>query len=341
MKHINDYEKELITLVRTDKNNWSRFYILMKEVEDKELYKESVDSSGTPFKSFTAWIKNFAIKNKVHESILWNRKKAGKVYAEYEASQREQGKEVTPLAETDVSMENLVLVDRVKKIAPAMAEDMMDRLTRRDLTRAEARRIEATIKNRAKALKEKRDKKKDETNGGENSAENEEVNVNIDDVVTASRILEKFQSPLTLLGREAEKVNFVKSEVREKYRMFDEFRVFTGSATKSRRLDALVLENFDIENKLHEINVHGIEIKVSKYDLENDHKYTEYMDFVHYLWLAIPRELVSLALDIIPGDYVGIIALEEDGTTTKVKEAPRLNPDRLKETMTVAAIKMM
>lgn len=339
MNSIQEYEQELITLVRTDKNNWSRFYLLMTEVEEKELYKDSADNSGTPFKSFTAWLKNFAIKNKVHESILWNRKKAGKVYVDYQEQQKAKGLEVTPIENTDISMENLVLVDRVKKIAPAMAEDMMDRLTRRDLTRAEARRIEATIKNKAKAMKEKRDKKK--AADGESNADTEEVNININDVVTASRILEKFQTPVTLLGREAEKVNFVKSESREKYRMFDEFRVWTGSATKSRRLDALILENFNVNDKMKELDVHGIEIKVSKYDLENDHKYTEYMDFVHYLWLAIPRELVDLALDIIPGDYVGVIALEKDGTTTKVKEAPRLQPARLQETMTVAAIKMI
>lgn len=338
MNSIQEYEQELLTLVRTDKNNWSKFYLLMTEVEEKELFKESVDASGTPFKSFTAWIKNFAIKNKVHESILWNRKKAGKVYADYQAAQKEKGIEVTAIENTDISMENLVLVDRVKKIAPAMAEDMMDRLSRRDLTRAEARRIEATIKNRARALKEKRDKKAENK---EASSKEETVDINIDNIVTASKILEKFQDPKTILGRDIEKKNFVKSESREKYKMFDEFRVWTGTTTKSRRLDALVLENFDIENKMHEINAHGIEIKVSKYDLENDHKYTEYTDFVHYLWLAIPRELVDLAITIIPADYVGIIALEEDGTTTKVKDAPRLNPSRLKDTMTVAAIKML
>ena len=338
MNSIQEYEQELLTLVRTDKNNWSKFYLLMTEVEKKELYKDSVDGSGTPFKSFTAWLKHFSIKHKVHESILWNRKKAGKVYADYQEQQKAKGLEVTPIENTDISMENLVLVDRVKKIAPAMAENMLDRLTKRDLTRAEARRIEATIKNRAKALKEKRDKKK--AADGESNSDTEEVNI-INDVVTASRILEKFQDPKTLLGRDIEKKNFVKSDIREKYRMFDEFRVWTGTTTKSRRLDALILENFDIENKMHNINAHGIEIKVSKYDLEHDHKYTEYIDFVHYLWIAIPRELVDLALVIIPGDYVGVIALEKDGTTTKVKEAPRLQPARLQETMTVAAIKMI
>lgn len=336
MNSIQEYEQELLTLVRTDKNNWSKFYILMTEVEEKELYKDSVDGSGTPFKSFTAWLKHFSIKHKVHESILWNRKKAGKVYADYQEQQKAKGLEVTPIENTDISMENLVLVDRVKKIAPAMAENMLDRLTKRDLTRAEARRIEATIKNRAKAMQSKRDKK-----NSANNIDNEEVSISIDDVVTASRILEKFQDPKTLLGRDIEKKNFVKSDVREKYRMFDEFRVWTGTTTKSRRLDALILENFDIENKMHNINAHGIEIKVSKYDLEHDHKYTEYMDFVHYLWIAIPRELVTLALEIIPSDYVGIVVFEEDGTTSIVKQAPRLNPTRLKETMTVAAIKMM
>ena len=50
MNSIQEYEQELITLVRTDKNNWSRFYLLMTEVEEKELYKDSADNSGTPFK---------------------------------------------------------------------------------------------------------------------------------------------------------------------------------------------------------------------------------------------------------------------------------------------------
>ena len=38
------------------------------------------------------------------------------------------------------------------------------------------------------------------------------------------------------------------------------------------------------------ISLHGIEIKVSKYDLVNDHKMLEYDEYVDYSWLAIPAE---------------------------------------------------
>ncbi|MDM0552438.1 hypothetical protein QTG94_14715, partial [Clostridium perfringens] len=56
-KDFRAYEHELEDLVRNDKNNWTRFYILMEKVEKEELYKQK------NFKSFTSWLKSFSIKN--------------------------------------------------------------------------------------------------------------------------------------------------------------------------------------------------------------------------------------------------------------------------------------
>lgn len=325
-RNIKSYEAELLELVRTDKNNWSRFYLLMKDVEEKEIFKEK------DYKSFTAWLKDFAINHKMHESVLWNRKKAGKVYHEYREEQKAQGIDIASIDEANISMESLVLVDKIKKNYPELAEDMLGKLTKKELSRADVRRIEAALKISTK--------KKSDKNAESLVDDADNVVDNVDDIITATKILSKFKTPLTLLGREAENKNFSKSEDREKYRYFEEFRMFTGTTVKSRRIDVLALENFNVQHKYHELDVHGIEIKVAKWDLQNDHKYTEYAEFVHYLWLAIPMELVELAEEISP-KMVGIIAYADDDKMIRVRNATRLTPSRIKDTMTVAAIKML
>ena len=71
MEALKEIEDKLVNLVEIDKRNWTQFYLLLKKVEDHELWK-------TENKSFTAWIKNFSKKHKIHETIIWNRKKAGR-----------------------------------------------------------------------------------------------------------------------------------------------------------------------------------------------------------------------------------------------------------------------
>ena len=40
MKEILVCEKELKELIGEDKKTWTRFYVLMKKIEEEELYKE-------------------------------------------------------------------------------------------------------------------------------------------------------------------------------------------------------------------------------------------------------------------------------------------------------------
>ncbi|WP_415310617.1 MmcB family DNA repair protein, partial [Clostridium perfringens] len=157
---------------------------------------------------------------------------------------------------------------------------------------------------------------------------------------TATKITQLFTSSKWLLGYETTRKAFKIAEQQDKYISLPEFRVYTGTSIKSRRIDVLALENVTVKTKLHQLHAHGIEIKVDKHDLLNDHKYTEYAEFVHFLWLAVPRELVELAEETAP-PTVGIISVESDDTLVKVREAEKGNPLRLLDTFMVSTMKLM
>ncbi|MGL5086004.1 MAG: hypothetical protein ACRC68_09890, partial [Clostridium sp.] len=109
MKPISEYENELVTILNADKNNWTKFYLLMKEIEDRQIYKQ------LGLGSFTAWVKQFSIKSKIHESVIWNKKKAGKVYESYMNVQKGKGVDVAPIAEAKIGVDALVLLDKISK----------------------------------------------------------------------------------------------------------------------------------------------------------------------------------------------------------------------------------
>lgn len=327
-KDFEAYEHELEDLVKNDKNNWTRFYVLMEKVEKEELYKQK------NFKSFTSWLKNFALKNKVHESVLWNRKKAGRVYEQYQKLQAQKGIETAPLEEVTVSMDSLVLLDKIQKKAPALAAELVQKTMSKEVTRQDLRTAYKQIRDAEPPKKPGRKKKLSEEEEQSKSAEFTENNA------TATKITQLLKSSEWLLGFEVSRKAFKIAEQQDKYITLPEFRVYTGTSTKSRRIDVLALENVTVDTKLHQLHAHGIEIKVDKHDLLNDKKYTEYAEFVHFLWLAVPRELVELAEETSPPG-VGIIAVETDDSLTKVRESEKGNPLRLLDTFMVATMKLM
>ena len=130
------------------------------------------------------------------------------------------------------------------------------------------------------------------------------------------------------------------TRINEKSKVFTEFRVFTGTSRKSRRIDLLTIENLTKDQfQKHEVNIHGVEIKVSKSDLINDKKYSEYAEFVDFIWLAIPLELVDYARET-KFKQCGIIAVDKDNAVI-VEQAERLKPEMRMQTLTTATLKMM
>ena len=161
--------------------------------------------------------------------------------------------------------------------------------------------------------------------------------------IKASTILSTLYEYENWLGQKKVRKYFKSSYEQDKIQCFSEFPVYTGSTKKSRRIDFLAVENMTTEN-LWELNIHGIEIKVTESDFINDEKYTEYTEFVDYFYLAVPEELKDIALKNKFKDC-GLIVISKDKTNkfiAKVIEAPaRLNPLRREDTLTSIALKLL
>nr|DAH73148.1 MAG TPA: DNA repair protein MmcB-like protein [Caudoviricetes sp.] len=338
LKDIIKYERAMVDIINYDKSSWAKFYLLMKEIEEKELYKEANKNS------FTAWVKDFCLKNKIHESVIWNRKKAGKVYESYARIQKEKGIEVPPIEETNVSMDSLVLVDKITKKAPKLGAELTAKAINKEITRDDLRTAYKTIRGDLVKAKQDIQENAEEATEGLEMANNEEikevpkVEIKVEEVVTASKIIQAFNNPCWLGVKEIKRKAFKPSHEQDKYKTLTEFAVYTGTSKHSRRIDLLAVENITVENHF-EMNLHGIEIKVSKSDLINDSKYTEYGEFVNYLWIAIPKKLEADARATVPDD-VGIMVYGR-GKMKVVKEANRLKPLQLENSLTTLALKLL
>lgn len=337
MKEIKKIENQLKKLVEQDKNSWAKFYLLMKKVEDEELYKE------LDFKSFTAWLKDFAMKNKIHESVLWNKKKAGKVYESYMKTKQDQGVEVAPIEQANVGVDSLVLLDKISKKNADLGAELTEKAVNKEITRADLRNAYKTIrgdlkkdtvvKNPIKVIED--DNKLHEDGNGD--IINIEAKEDHEDNVTATNIVMALNNHNWLGEKEVVK-GFKGRFIERKYRALTEFPVYPGTTKKSRRIDVLIAENISIDEH-YKLELHGIEIKVSKSDFLNDKKYTEYAEFVNKLWIAVPKGLVAVCKKNTPKN-IGIMYLE-DGEIKVKRQAQELNPENKQEALTTLALKLL
>lgn len=338
MREIIKIQKELKHLVEQDKNSWARFYLLLKKVEDEQLYKE------LDFNSFTAWLKDFALKNKIHESVLWNKKKAGKVYERYVETKQKQGIEVPKIEDAKVGVDSLVLLDKISKKNETLGAELTEKAINREITRADLRNAYKTIRGDLKKDTGKTEIKVIEDDNKLHEENNNTIINNIEnskkddiDNVTATNIVMALNNHNWIGEKEVVK-GFKGRFIERKYRALTEFPVYPGTTKKSRRIDVLIAENISADEH-YELELHGIEIKVSKSDFLNDKKYTEYTEFVNKLWIAVPQNLAAVCEKNTPKN-IGIMYLE-DGEIKVKRQAQELNPENKQEALTTLALKLL
>lgn len=323
MSMLVNYENQLITILNADKNNWNKFYILMKEIEEKELYRE------LDLGSFTAWVKHFSLKNKVHESVIWNRKKAGKTYENYAIVQKEKGIEVEPLETVKIGVEALVLLDKISKRDRQLGADLTKKALEKEITREDLRNAYKTIRGDLK-----KDKKETIV---QHQTIMEDSLIKIRETIQASKIVTTLMKPYWL-GEKCKRKAFKGVFEQDKYKAITEFPVYTGTTSHSRRIDILVAENLRVKEH-YNLNIHGIEIKVSKSDFINDLKYTEYAEFVNYLWLAVPEEIITV-VEQNTSDLIGILIFKDNRVRIH-REAKKLEPSKISETLTTLSLRLI
>lgn len=315
LKALNEIEGQLSQFLTADKKNWIKTYLLMTEVQEKELYTIN-------YRSYTKWVNHLADNLSIHVSTLWARLKAGKNYAEYAARATEQGRNVPKITDINISPDSLNLCAKVAGRNAGEMDKLIDQVLTGNLTRDNLRQA-------AKARKA----------AGEFVATSKYNSIKATDrietekKITAADIILALQSSAWLYNQATTNPIYTKlitdhkkNHTNEKYRIFEEFAVNTGTSHYSRRIDTLIVENISIpSHTTTPINLIGVEIKVDINDLLNDHKMQEYTDFIDQFYLAIPDEpdIINAALSIILDSW-GLITISKDRQIKVLQTANKL-----------------
>lgn len=319
METLETLEKKLTTIIKKDKKNWVNLYLMLDNIQTNELWKPA-------YKSFTAWLKTFCINNKIAESIIWREKKAGKVYNAYAQYQLSQGKEVIPIEKANIGVESLVLIDEISKGDAFKRNNLIEQTLNSRNTVKDLREI-ARVSRAEKKITAIKNKQK--------------LNTDIISGITASDVVCILNNPKWLdeLNPRDKKVKLFKSFVeKDRYKVYTEFPVISAGTKGMRRIDALIVENLT-SIYTWKLVFHGIEIKVNKYDLIKDKKYTEYADFVDYMWLAVPDDLIEIAEEN-KFDKCGIINIK-DSKAIIISKADLLKPLLKPEMMNTLILKLL
>ena len=247
-------------------------------------------------------------------------------------------------------MDSLVLLDKITSKNKELGAELADKAINKEITREDLRTAYKVIRGDISSKQKKQDNSKEDNKINKDTVEdlenNNSDNDNIDNLdieeeikenVTATKIVNALSEP-SWLGVAKEKKYFAGAYERDKYKALTEFPVYTGTTKHSRRIDVLIAENLRAENH-YSLNLHGIEIKVSKSDFEKDKKYTEYADYVNFLWIAIPKNLIECVENNTPAD-VGIVYFEKDKMHI-YREAKRLNPALIKDSLTTLSLRLI
>lgn len=319
---IDAIENELESILSSDKKSWVRIYELMDTVEREKLYSDQ-------YSSYTKWVNALADKAKVHVSLLWNRKKAGRVYAAYEERANAQGKSVPAMADVAVSADNFNLIEKIAGNNTDVADELIDKVLHGDMKRSDLKNAWQTVK----ADREAAGKKSVRVN----AYDKEGVDVTTE-TITAADIVLALSRP-----------NWLKNSVdtytdryaQSKYRVLTEFAVQTGTSHHARRIDGLVVENLTVAaEKAYNVHIHAVEIKVSKHDLLSDHKMQEYTDYADFFWIAVPVELKDDALSIMLPEW-GLITIDNEKKLHVIKKAELHDAIFRDQTIETALIKIL
>lgn len=319
---IDAIENELESILSSDKKSWVRIYELMDTVEREKLYSDQ-------YSSYTKWVNALADKAHVHVSLLWNRKKAGRVYASYEKRANAQGKSVPAMEDIAVSADNFNLIEKIAGNNTDVADELIDKVLQGDMKRSDLKNAWQTVK----ADREASGKKSVRVN----AYDKESIDVKTETITATDIVL--------ALSRRNWLINNVDTYtdryIQSKYRVLTEFAVQTGTSHHARRIDALILENRTVEaEKAYNVHIHAVEIKVSKHDLLSDHKMQEYTDYADFFWIAVPEELKADAESIMLNDW-GLITIDEKKELHVIKKAELHDAIFRDQTVETALIKIL
>lgn len=339
-------ENQLTAAVRSDQGVWQKCYELMHQVEQDQMYA----SAG--YKSFTQWVNTMATRVGCHVSVLWARFKAGRTYSEYAARAQAAGREVPQLEQIKISPDTIKLCSTVAGADAATMDHLLDKSLAGELSRSDLRaaarakkaqnpeaepetRHSAAADAAARAVQagQAEDGTADTAEQAEQAAQRRKSQKL---ELTAAQIVLALKRSEDWIG-EPDETKWID----RKCRHFTEFRADTGSSHAARRFDLLCIETLTAAER-DTVVIRGVEIKVSKSDLEQDHKMQEYTAFCDAFYIAVPDvpEMIQTA-EAVRLPAWGLITVAGSGAL-KIIHAAVLQPGLMRDkTIAAALIKLM
>lgn len=353
-QNLKTIETEISVILKDSMKSWIDLYLLLEQVREGKLYEPN-------FRSFTAFVRHTADINGVHESILWQRSKAGKVYRRYQqvkAREGEDTKAIEELKESKVSPETLELCQKLAKYDDELFANLIEKAVAGRVTRDSLRQAYTTMRgNKTEEVleyfrKNRRGLEDDtDTRGtnnmsnnkkeltGQNKGYNECLNQLKDPLKTAEISLaldsrDWMRKFAKILGTdeidEADLYNFARSGTGI-YKTLSEFPVTSLTTRYDRKVDKAIFETITLAGhflRTYQICTHQVEIKVSRSDLISDTKMQDYSQSFDYSWLCVPVELKEEALKVKPEKF-GLLLYDFDKKTLRIDKTAQRQKDPL------------
>ena len=272
-------DDEICEIMRTGNSRWTELYAVIHKVETEELYKPA-------YKSLTAWARALAQRGGFALRELWRDKKAGEFYSEYAVRQAAKNRHVPELTDIrvgrregkpSISPHNFEVVRKIAGGDDKTADKLIDGML---AGRLKAKELDEIWKAKRKEGVQIRKSRHEEFKVSRQPSENE---LKESGGLTAADIVMALQMDHSWLPEEPKKRPYVY----DKYKVFTEVPMPSGTTDHPARVDALACETYGVDH-LNAVFLHAIEIKVSLHDLQDDIKMSEYAEFADSMWIAVP-----------------------------------------------------
>lgn len=317
-KRLIDAENGIKQALDERKHLWIQMYIIMDDVYVNELWK-----ARKQYHSWTAWVADMAGKLGVEKRQLDDAYEAGKFYSKVQRLAPPE-LEIPPLAETPVAISPVTIRDLEKwsrSQTPEAAAAMLKKVSTGDIKRKEMSQIWKQEKASGRAIKFKsrhdRDKNQELNQQPGQPGQKDDPNKI---TLTADIIKQIIKTDPSWLPRPVVRAGYEVINYAEKkhYAAFDEFRVHVGKS-RPDRIDSVAFSVYETISEpsgddQYNLVIHGIEIKVSPYDLTRDQKVTDYAPYCDFLWFCLPdtqemRDAVKAKLEEMPG--IGVLLVNQ------------------------------
>lgn len=217
------------------------------------------------------------------------------------------------IEDVDISPDNFELVEKISQGNNDIKDDLMEKVLQHDLKRSDLLSAGKSVKTIRQNDGGSSIKKNSHSEIGRSEKE-KELALSVADIavsLTYSSWLNHFSD-----FHIDPTMTHTKRKV---YKLLPNFSFYSSLTGRSHTIDFLLIENHT--SKPHQLNLHSIEVVLSKEELQRSFNSRKYQQHMNYLWIATPSIIIEEIGPKISEDY-GIIEIGVGKIATIWRNSP-------------------